>query len=59
MTISDYIYQNLPHYYPSMYLEGYTPEQIREAAHRDMIAEYAAGEAEGYDVHITSEVKVK
>ena len=59
MTLSDYIYENLPHYYPSMYLDGYTPEQIREAAHRDMIAEYGNNDPDGYEVHITSEVKKK
>ena len=59
MTLSDYIYENLPHYYPSMYLDGYTPEQIREAAHRDMIAEYGNHDPDGYEVHITSEVKKK
>ena len=58
MTLNDYIYANLPTYYPTMYLDGYTPEQIREAAHRDMIEEYTS-KPEGYEVHITSEVKLK
>ena len=63
MTLSDYIYKNLPRYYPTMYLDGYTPNQIREAASRDMIAEIEArqqkSEPEDYNIHITSEVKKK
>ena len=48
-------------YYPTMYLDGYTPEEILTAAHRTFIQE-AEGfqEEEGYgNVHITSEVKIK
>ena len=29
-------HKNLPEYYDSMYLDGYTPEQIMEAMHRTM-----------------------
>ena len=58
MTLQNYFYNNLPKYYPSMYLDGYTPEQILATAHKDMIEEYTA-EPEGYEVHITSEVKLK
>ena len=33
-------HKNLPEYYDSMYLDGYTPEQIMEAKHRSMRKEY-------------------
>ncbi len=56
MTISDYIYKNVPKYYPNMYLDGYTPEQIRSAIIRDMLAET---QTEPVEVHISSEVKKK
>lgn len=58
MKVQDYLYRNLPRYFPTMYLEGYTPEQILLAAHRDMIQEYAT-EPDGFEVHIKSEVKKK
>lgn len=35
MLINEY-HKNLPDYYPYMYLDGYTPEQIMEAMHRTM-----------------------
>lgn len=34
--LSDSYHKNLPEYYPFMYLDGYTPEQIMEAMHRTM-----------------------
>jgi hypothetical protein len=30
-------HKNLPEYYDSMYLDGYTPEQIMEAHHRSTV----------------------
>ena len=35
-------HKNLPEYYDSMYLDGYTPEQIMEAHHRSMVKKYYA-----------------
>ena len=35
-------HKNLPEYYDSMYLDGYTPEQIMEAHHRNMVKKYYA-----------------
>ena len=35
MLIDEY-FKNLPDYYDTMYLDGYTPEQIMEAQHRSM-----------------------
>lgn len=34
--LSDSYHKNLPEYYPFMYLDGYTPEQIMEAMHLTM-----------------------
>ena len=31
MTLSDYWNSKLPDYYPTMYLDGYTPEQVMQA----------------------------
>ena len=35
MLIDEY-FKDLPDYYDTMYLDGYTPEQIMEAKHRSM-----------------------
>lgn len=41
MLIDEY-FKNLPDYYDTMYLDGYTPEQIMEAKHRSIRKEYRA-----------------
>lgn len=40
MTLSEYYHRNVPEYYDWMYLDGYTPEQILYAKHRQMRREY-------------------
>ena len=37
--------KRIPEYYNTMYQDGYTPEEIRFAAHRDMIDEYRERES--------------
>ncbi len=52
----------LPDYYDTMYLDGYTPEQILEALSRTMTKRDLARQWEREaisDVKITSEVRVK
>lgn len=39
MLIDEY-FKNLPDYYDTMCLDGYTPEQILEAQHRSMRKKY-------------------
>lgn len=41
MLLDEY-HKNLPDYYPYMYLDGYTPEQIMEAMHRTVRKEWEA-----------------
>ena len=41
MLLESY-HKNLPDYYPYMYLDGYTPEQIMEAMHRTMRKDWQA-----------------
>ena len=68
MTLSEYYDRHIPDYYDSMYLDGFTPDQILHAAHRKMIREYEArkaaqrAEAEANEipnVKIISEVKIR
>ena len=42
MTLSDYMNRQVPEYYDWMYLDGYTPEQILFAKHRQMYNDYLA-----------------
>ena len=40
MTLVDYYDRQIPEYYPTMYMDGYTPAQILHAVHRKMVREY-------------------
>ena len=68
MTLLSDFHRNVPEYYNTMYLDGYTPEQIMHAAHKKMqrmdeerkAAQRAkAEENEIPTVKIVSEVKIK
>ena len=61
MTLAEYFNRQIPDYYPTMYLDGYTPNQILNALRRTMIQNYEARqeEAEVQNVKISSEMKVK
>ena len=60
--------RKIPDYYPTMYMDGYTPEQIMHAAHKKMQRMYEEREAakraeaeanEIPNVKIISEVKIR
>ena len=68
MTLSDYYNRNIPEYYDTMYLDGYTPDQIMTAFRKKMNKDYEArmatqrAEAEANEisnVKIISEVKIR
>ena len=40
MTLSDYYLRDVPDYYDWMYLDGYTPEQIMYAKHKQMYHDF-------------------
>lgn len=40
MTLPEYYARKIPDYYDTMYLDGYTPQQILYAVHRKMYREY-------------------
>jgi hypothetical protein len=58
MTIGEYYNRKIPEYYPTMYLDGYTPQEILIAAHKRMHNEYQDSQQVD-EIKITSEVKVK
>ena len=66
--IFEYLDRQIPDYYPTMYRDGYSPEQIMYAAHRKLRRECEAREAakraeaeanEIPEVKITSKVVIK
>ena len=68
MTLFEYYDRQIPDYHPTMYRDGYTPEQIMYVAHRKLRREYEAREAAKRaeaetsvlpEVKITSEVKIR
>lgn len=58
MSIADYVSKHIPDYYPSMYLDGYSPEEILIARRKSMLAALDNTD-EGFEVKIVSEVKKK
>ena len=55
-------HKNLPDYYASMYLDGYTPAQILEAKRRSMAKEYrrrqeAAAEGKAVEAQISQQLE--
>ena len=68
MSLIDQYFNNIPEYYNTMYMDGYTPEQIMYAARKKMLRMYEEREAakrakeeenEIPSVKIVSEVKIK
>ena len=62
MSLIDNHFKNVPEYYDSMYLDGFTPEEILHALRKKMDRQQAEREelADSVDsVKIKSEVKIK
>ena len=55
MTMMDYYNRKVPDYYPTMYKDGYSPEQILAAAHQKMLADREPQEET--EITIRTEVK--
>ena len=58
MTLFENFDRKIPEYYPTMYKDGYTPEEIRYALYRKMLKNVEK-EDNLQDVKIVSEVKIK
>ena len=61
MSLADDYFKNVPEYYPSMYMDGYSPEEIYYSFKRMVYQQQKAREEanELPEVKITSEVKIK
>lgn len=60
MNLIDYYMRNVPEYYDLMYLDGYKPWQIVEAARRSLLEKYAersSQKEEAASIKIITEVK--
>ena len=58
MDYTDYFHRKIPDYYDTMYLDGYTPQEIYQAHRKRMIDELTEKE-ELPTVEIVSEIKKK
>ena len=56
--LANYLNRKIPPYYKTMYLDGFEPWQILEAKRQEMRSKFFDEEAD-YEVHFTSEIKVK
>lgn len=52
-------YEKLPKYYPEMYLDGYTPEEILNSLHKTMIEGYRNSDEGIAEIIITTKEKIK
>ncbi len=58
MNMIDFLDRQVPDYYPSMYLDGYTPDQIY-ASYRKMLREMYSQEEPAQNISFSYEVKGK
>ena len=58
MTLAEYNSRKIPPYYDTMYLDGYTPQEIYNA-HRRKMLELINGNNDVPTVKIVSEIKKK
>lgn len=56
--LANYLKRKIPPYYKTMYLDGFEPWQILEAKRQEMRSKFLDEETD-YEVHFTSEIKVK
>lgn len=56
--LANYLNRKIPPYYETMYLDGFEPWQILEAKRQEMRSKFFDEETD-YEVHFTSEIKVK
>lgn len=60
MSLSDYYTRQIPEYYPTMYQDGFTPNQVFVALRKKMYKELLdQKEKQPTDVKVTSEVTIK
>lgn len=58
MLLSEYLNRKLPDYYNSMFLDGFSPAEIKEAHHKTMMKQYAERNKTD-EIIISSEINLK
>ena len=58
MSLMDYYDRQIPAYYPTMYMDGFSPEQIMFAKRRDMMDDYEERNSIP-TFHFVSQIEVK
>ena len=58
MTLEEYVNRKMPEYYDTMYLDGYTPQEIYNA-HRKRMLDKVNEKKENPTVEIVSEINQK
>lgn len=58
MSLFDYYSRNIPDYHPTMFMDGYSPQQIWTARRREMFKRLAERDKET-EIKIISEIKLK
>ena len=59
MTLYEYLDSKIPDYYPTMYLDGFTPEQIMYAAKRQMYRQIEERKAAQMDIQTALEAALQ
>lgn len=61
MTMLEQMKRHVPDYYPTMYLDGYTPYEILQATSRKMYNDHLAHQEEAIipTIHFNTTVKIK
>ena len=58
MTLQDYVYRNVPEYYPDMWRDGYMPYEVMTAFRKQML-EGIEDRQMVNEIKISSEVKLR
>ena len=63
MTIADYAYRKVPNYYKTMYLDGYTPQEIYSSFKKSLRSQVLPTQTEepieDYSIDIKSTMEVR
>ncbi|MBR5310467.1 MAG: hypothetical protein IKU42_05040 [Oscillospiraceae bacterium] len=57
--LATYLHRTIPSYYKTMYMDGFEPWEILEAKRKEMKSKFFDEEPQNYEIHFTSEIKVK
>lgn len=59
MNIMEWQNRKVPEYYPYMYLDGFTPDEIMYAAQKKMLADYQKRQEENEEADLPTTIILK